>query len=277
MNSELRINSFSKLDSPFEGGLRGMSFHKGRIAIVFFCLLFISCNSESASDCFQNAGELVRAEVVVPDFSKITVFENVSLILKEGAVQKVELETGQFLRNEVTTEVEGDRLLLRDTNDCNYVRDYGLTRIYITSPNITEIRSSTGLSISSDGVLNYPSITLISESFLNPESETTDGEFDLSLNCQNVNVVVNGITYFKLKGNTDNFDIRIAAGDSRIEAEGLVAENISIDHRGTNDVFINPQQSLNGFIRGTGDVISSNQPFEVDVQELFNGRLIFRE
>jgi hypothetical protein len=97
------------------------------------------------------------------------------------------------------------------------------------------------------------------------------------LNCQNVNVVVNGITYFKLEGNTDNFDVKIAAGDSRIEAENLVAEIVSIDHRGTNDIFINPQQSLTGVIRSTGDVISSNQPAEVDVQELFNGRLIFRE
>lgn len=275
MSIKLRILSLS--NSPFDGGLRGVSFQKGRLALIFCCFLFISCNSDSTSDCFQNAGDLAKDEVVVSDFTKITVFENVSLILKEGTEQKVEVETGKFLRNEVTIEVEGDRLLLRDTNDCNYVREYGLTTIYVTAPNITEIRSSTGLSISSDGILNYPSLTLISESFLNSESETTDGEFDLALNCENVNVVVNGITYFKLKGNTINFDIQVAAGDTRIEAEQLVAEFVSINHRGTNDVFVNPQQSLSGFIRGIGDVISSNQPPEVDVQELFNGRLIFRE
>ena len=246
---------------------------------MFFVLIFLitGCNSDSTSDCFQNTGELARDQVTVPDFTKITVFENVSLVLKEGAEQKVEVETGEFLRNEVTLEVEGDRLLLRDTNDCNYVRDYGVTIVYVTSPNITEIRSSTGLSINSEGTLNYPSLTLISESFLNPESETTDGEFDLELNCQNVNIVVNGITYFKLRGSTMNLDVQVAAGDSRIEAENLLAEVVSINHRGTNDMFINPQQSLTGVIRGTGDVISNNGPPEVDVKELFNGRLIFRE
>lgn len=246
-------------------------------AMLVAAFLLTACNSESTSDCFQNAGELVRDEVVAPDFTKITVFENVSLVLQQGAEQKVEVETGEFLRNEVTAEIEGDRLLLRDTNDCNYVRDYGLTTVYVTSPNITEIRSSTGLTISSDGTLEYANLTLISESFLNPESETTDGEFDLELNCQNVNIIVNGITYFKLKGSTVNFDVQISAGDSRVEAEGLLAENISINHRGTNDLFINPRQSLTGVIRGTGDVISGNRPSEVDVQELFNGRLIFRE
>ena len=238
-------------------------------------LLLAACNSESALDCFQNAGVVVRDEVAVPNFTKITVFENVSLVLMAGPVQKVEVETGEFLRDEVTVEVEGDRLLLIDTNDCNYSRDYGITTVYVTSPNISEIRSSTGLSIRSDGVLNFASLTLISESFLNPDSETTDGEFDMELNCQNVAIVVNGITYFKLQGNAANFDIQIAAGDSRIEAENLVAEIVSLNHRGSNDIFINPQQTLTGIIRGTGDVISSNRPPEVDVQELFNGRLIF--
>ncbi len=242
------------------------------VAILFLC----GCNSDSSSDCFQNSGKLVRYEVSVEDFNKITVFENVSLVLKVGVQQKVEVETGEFLRNEVTTEVEDDRLLLRDTNDCNYFREYGTTKIYITSPNITEIRSSTGQTINSDGVLNYSSLTLISESFLNSESETTDGEFDLELNSENVNIIVNGIAYFKLRGITTNFGVQVAAGDSRIEAENLMAEFVSVDHRGSNDVFVNPQQSLTGAIRGTGDVISINRPIEVEVDELFNGKLIFK-
>lgn len=236
----------------------------------------LGCNSDSVSDCFQNAGEIVRDEVVVPDFSQITVFENVRLIVAEGAEHKVEVETGTFLRNEVSVTVEGNRLLLRDTNDCNYVRDYGITTVYVTAPELTEIRSSTGLPISSEGVLNYSDLILISESFLNPESETTDGEFDLDLDVENLTIVVNGITYFKLRGSVANFNVQIAAGDSRVEAENLIAERVSIDHRGTNDLFINPQQSLRGVIRGTGDVISSNRPPEVEIETLFNGKLIFK-
>jgi hypothetical protein len=145
----------------------------------------------------------------------------------------------------------------------------------VTAPNIEEIRSSTGLSIRSEGILNYSDLTLISESFLNTESETTAGEFNLELDSENVNILVNGITYFRLRGNTTNFKVQISAGDSRIEAQQLIAESVELNHRGTNDVLINPQQTLSGVIRGTGDVISSNRPPEVNVEELFNGRLIF--
>ncbi|VAW10307.1 FIG00652070: hypothetical protein [hydrothermal vent metagenome] len=249
----------------------------GKVFSMLLFTLLTACNSENAPDCFQNAGNIVRDEVGVADFEKITVFENVSLILKQGTETKVEVETGEFLRDEIEVTIEGDRLLLRDTNDCNYFREYGLTKIYVTAPNITEIRSSTGLLIESDGVLAYQNLTLLSESFINPESETTDGSFDLELDSENITIIVNGIAFFKLRGATQNLNLTIAAGDSRIEAEALIAENIVLDHRGSNDMFINPQQSLTGVIRGTGDVIGFNRPLVVDVEELFNGRLIFRE
>jgi len=263
-----------------EGG--GVSFGTSRMIMkimIFFlvALLISSCNSESAPDCLKNSGDLIRQEVSVPDFSKITVFEKISLVLKQGDTQKVEIETGEFLFKEVTASVEGDRLILRNENGCNLFRGYGITKIYVTSPNITEIRSSTGLLIKSDGVLSYPFLELFQESFLEPESLTTDGEFDLELDSRSVSVVVNGIAYFKLRGVSENLSLIIASGDSRIEAAELSVENIYLNHRGSNDMFINPQLSVKGVIRGNGDVISSNRPPIVEVEELYKGRLIFKD
>jgi hypothetical protein len=247
------------------------------IVVLVMALIFTACNSESAPDCFQNAGDIVRDEVILVDFTKITVFENVGLVLKEGPEIKVEVETGEFLRDEVEVTVTDGRLLLRNTNDCNYVREYGLTKVYVTAPNITEIRSSTGLKIESDGVLAYKRLSLISESFNNSESETTDGEFDLQLDTDNVTIVVNGITYFKLRGKTEFLVMTVAAGDSRIEAEELQTQFVDFDHRGSNDLIVNPQQLIKGEIRGTGDVISLNQPPLIQVEELYKGRLIFKD
>jgi hypothetical protein len=242
---------------------------------IVLILLLLSCNNENAPDCFQDTGELVRVEVGLADFSKITVFENISLVLRQGDAQKVEIETGEFLQNEVSAKVEDNRLVLRNENGCNLFREYGLTKVYVTSPNITEIRSSTGLPITSDGILGFSNIRLLSESFVDPEAETTDGEFDLELDSGNVVIIVNGIAYFKLKGTTENLNITVAAGDSRIEAENLIANSVSLNHRGTNDIQVNPQQSISGVIRGTGDVIRFNQPTLVEVEELYTGRLIF--
>ena len=254
-------------------------FLNDRVKEVLLCavLIFSSCNGENVPDCFKNEGDLVREEVPVPFFDRITVFEGVEMILRPGSEQRVEIETGEFLRKEVSAEVEDGRLILRDNNGCNLFREYNVTKIYVTTPDLTEIRSSTGYPIRSSGPLPFSDIRLISESFSDPEAETTDGSFDLEFNSQSVRIVVNGIAYFKLSGNTENLNIQIAAGDSRIEAENLVAQNVNVDHRGSNDIRINPQLSLQGVIRGTGDVVSFNRPGIVDVEVLYRGQLIFED
>jgi len=246
------------------------------VTVMVYGLIFLlSCNGDSVPDCFQNEGDIIRDVIPVESFTKITVNENTKLVLKEGSTTLVEVETGKFLRNEVKAEVKEGRLLLTDTNNCNLFRPYGITTFYVTAPNITEIRSNTGFSTVSDGVLSYPQIALISESFNDPENLTTDGEFDLELASQNVNVTVNGIAYFKLKGSSANLNVFIAAGDSRVEAASLLVQNVTFNHRGSNDILINPQESLRGTIRGTGDVRSYNRPDIVEVQEIYKGKLIF--
>lgn len=280
------MSLYSKLnlwDFPLEAGAEGLRnkggrafFRMNRIIFVIVAAFLNACSSDSAPDCFQSAGDMIREEVSVTNFTKITVFENVGLVLKQGSEIKVEVETGTNLRNEVEVTVEDGRLLLRDTNDCNFFRDYGLTKIYVTAPDITEIRSSTGLKIESDGVLAYPRLNLISESFNNMESETTDGEFDLEVDGTSFTIIVNGIAYFKLRGRTEFLGVTIAAGDSRVEAQNLRAEFIDFDHRGSNDILCNPQELIKGEIRGTGNVLSYNRPFLVRVEELYKGKLIFK-
>jgi len=247
-----------------------------RVGLVLIGFIFWGCNSENAIDCFQNSGDLIREAVSVSNFDRILVFEQVALVVQQGEQIEVEIETGEFLRNDVSATVIDGTLVLENRNNCNLFRDFGLTTVYVTAPNILEIQSSTGLPIRSSGVLNYPELRLISESFSDPELETTDGAFNMELSSQSVTIITNGIAFFQLSGSTQNFNITVAAGDSRIEAANLIAENVSLNHRGSNDIFINPQQSLTGVIRGFGNVIAFNEPPVVTIEELFRGRLIFR-
>ncbi len=157
-------------------------FPKTAVALLLgLAFLMISCNGENVPDCFQNAGDTKRKVLDVTEFGKITVFENLNLVLKQGSAHRVEVESGEYLIEGVSAQVEEGRLVLHGDTGCNLVRKYGGTTVYVTAPNITEIRSSTGLLISSDGVLSYPSLNLIAESYNNPETETTDGSFDLDL------------------------------------------------------------------------------------------------
>lgn len=214
-------------------------------------------------------------EIPVSPFNGIIVFERVQLILKQAPYYEVIVETGEYLRDDIEVKIEDDVLLLKDHNGCNIIRDYGITKIYVSAPNITNLRSSSGLPILSDGVLNYPELMLISEDFEVEGEYHTVGDFNLEVNCKNLNVVTNNLSHMFLSGTVENLNIGFYSGDSRFEGRNLIAQNITIFQRSSNDMILNPQASLKGEIRSTGNVIVVSKPPIVEVETFYKGRLIF--
>ena len=237
-------------------------------------LLLFACNSEDANDCFQTSGDIIQQEVAVSSFESILVNRDVELIITQAADYKVTIETGENLINDVKVEVTGNRLVLTDGNTCNYLRDYGITKIYVEAPNLIEIRNSSQYEVSSDGTLSYPNLNLISEDF-NENVEFTVGDFRLSVNSENLDIISNNISSFYINGTTENLFVGFFSGSGRFEGENLVAQNIQVNHRGSNDMIVNPIQSLTGELRGTGNVIAVNEPPFVDVERIYTGQLFF--
>lgn len=242
--------------------------------VYILSLLVFACNSEDANDCFQTSGDIIQVEIDVNSFDQILVNRDIELVIKEAPDFKVTVETGENLINDVEIEVIGDRLVLTDNNTCNYIRDFGITKVFVEAPSITEIRTSSQYDVSSNGILNFDDLTLLSEDF-NGEVEFTVGDFRLSLDSQNLSVISNNISFFYLDGEVDELFVGFFAGSGRFEGEDLIAQNVQISHRGSNDIIVNPQQSLTGIIRGTGNVISVNEPPIVDVEIIYTGDLIF--
>jgi Putative auto-transporter adhesin, head GIN domain len=243
---------------------------------ILLVLLVFACNSEDANDCFQTSGPIIQQEVTVGAFTKILVNRDIELILTEGLEFKVIIETGKNLMNDVKAIVVGDVLQLTDNNICNYIRDFGITKVYVTAPNIREIRSSTQYNISSQGVLNYNDLTLISEDFNAPGSFTV-GDFRLTINSTRLRVVANNISFFYISGQVENLSIGFFAGASRFEGRNLIAQNVDVFHRSSNDMVVNPQQSITGELRSTGNLIAVNQPPIVTVEQFYTGQLIFED
>jgi hypothetical protein len=63
----------------------------------------------------------------------------------------------------------------------------------------------------------------------------------------------------------------------RFEGAELQIGDLGIFQRSANKMIVNPQNRIVGEIRGTGDVISVNQPPIVEVLQFFTGQLIFQD
>ncbi len=241
-----------------------------KIVFLFIAIQF-SCNPK---DCFTSTGKIIEQEVSVSNFTEIYVGNEVSVLLKQGATQKVIVKTGENLIDAVKVEVIDNELRLSDDNGCNFTRDYATTKILITSPNITKIRSSTARIIQSDGVLNYPQITLISED--NTQTDALNiGDFDLKVATNRINIVANGNSVFKLEGTTNRLQVGFYSGSSRFEGKNLLANEVQVIQKSTNDMLVHPLDEITGEIFSIGDVVSFNHPLLVNVQEHYSGQLIF--
>ncbi|APD07928.1 hypothetical protein UJ101_02429 [Flavobacteriaceae bacterium UJ101] len=245
------------------------------IIISLYVITLFSCDSKDAIDCFQTAGTTIQEEIELETFSKIVAEEEVIVILKQGDQQKVVIETGENLLNDVKAYVENGQLILKNENSCNYVRDYELTKIYITSPNLTEIRCATNRYIKSEGTLTYPNLTILSENY--NSDYLASGDVELILDSEKVSVVANGVSIFKISGKAQQLSLNFAANDCRFEGGDFIVDQVQVSHKSSNDMIVNPQTSLRGTIYSVGDVVSKNRPGTIEVEERYKGKLIIEE
>ena len=244
-------------------------------AIVLFSIQ-LSCNSPDANSCFKAAGDEVTKTYELEAFNNILINRNVEAVIKMGTNYEVEVVSGENLIDDIIVSVVGQELVITDNNICNLVRDYGNSTVYITVPDLKRIRSSTQYDISSNGILTFPDLSLISENFNNPDLFSV-GDFRLNLIAESLTIVSNNISSFYLSGSVDQLNVNFFGGVGRFEGPELISQHVEIYHRGSNDMILNPQQSIRGEILGTGNAIILSAPDIIDVQESYVGSLIIQD
>ncbi len=185
-----------------------------------------------------------------------------------------EVRTGENLIDNISVEFRNDGLFLKDNSTCNWVRDYGQTIVYVTTPTLDflNITSRTEQDIDSDGVLTH-GIVRLNALDLGPGAGTND--FHIQVDNGQLVIENNNVSRYYISGQTTQALFSFYEGNGRIEAENLTAQDIVVFHRGYNDMVLKPIQSITGKIVSTGNIILKNNPVTVDVEELYQGKVIY--
>ena len=248
----------------------------GRLLMLLVFVFVTNCNDPDANDCFKTTGDQSETVLQLPEFTRVLVGRNVEAFIQEDSQYAIKIVTGENLLNGISVSVEEDQLIITDNNTCNFMRDYGTTKVYISSPDIREIRSSTQFRISSVGTLNYPNIAFISENFNNGDALPL-AEFTFDINAERLSVISNSLSNFYISGSVNQLYVGFFNGVGRFEGENLFANDVEVSHRGSNDIIVHPQESIIGVIRDTGDVIALNRPAIIAVDQLYTGQLIIND
>ncbi|WP_020212160.1 head GIN domain-containing protein [Flavobacterium rivuli] len=238
------------------------------------CLLLLvltSCNNDLTPECFEKMGAVVTYDAKVPDFSAINLSLGIELVITEGPVQKVSIQTGNNIKQYISAEVKEGKLYLTNAVSCNWVRDYKSTTVYVTTPHLEQIYSASQFAVKSNGVLTFPSLSLQSGIF----SETASGTFELDVNCQNLSVDDNQACYYVINGVVENLAVSFYSGDARFDGSNLIAQKLRVFHRSTNDIIANVQQEVTGTLYGTGNLVLKNHPPVVTVNRIYTGQVVY--
>lgn len=247
-----------------------------KILHIICLFVLLGCNSENSNNCIQKPGDSIEIEIEVPSFEKVTVHEGIELIITQGDTQKVLIKTAEKLVNDITVEVINNELILKNYNTCSYYNESKLTKIYVTAPNLTRLRNASELKISSNGVISYPSIELVSIG--DKEKFLPIGDFHLTIQNESLKISSNGLSNFHLEGATKNLNLNFFdLCDSRFEGKNFIAQHILVNQISSNDLLIFPVESVKGAIYSTGDVLLYNTPTIIDITEISGyGKLIIK-
>ena len=255
----------------------GTLSRKRILTALLLITLSYSCDSEDAIDCLQTDGDPITRTLELPFFNNVRTENDMRLEITQGDTQSITIETRENLFNDLVFKVEDDTFIMQNKNGCNLVRDFGRTLVRITVPDLRLIKNSATFEIRSNGTLTFPRVRLESVTTPGLDSPNKTGDFFLDLQSERILIVANGMSDFHITGTTEELDINFSDEFPTLYAENLIAQDVIVRHVGAAPMIVNPQASITGEIRATGDVIAKNQPPIVDVEELFTGRLIFEE
>ena len=237
--------------------------------------MLLFCGCENPADCVKSTGPITSKVFDGLTFDKILVNRGILVVIKEGDFYKVEVRTGENLINDIQVTVSERMLTLSDNTTCNWTREYGATVVYITAPNLTDIFSKTEKSIISDGILSYNFLHLVSMDTFDGYSGIGTGDFILQIQNENLIVSNNNVSRFFITGTADNMEVNFYESGGIFHGENMLANTIKVYHRGTNDVILHPLDAITGDIFNIGNVICVFRPPTVQVQQHYEGRLIF--
>ena len=163
--------------------------------------------------------------------------------------------------------MEGGVLTFRNDNSCNWAREYGTTKIQISTPDLKQIIYEGGATIKSVNTLVFDTLSI--------DSKDSSGDYILDIVSNELNITTKRISNFYITGTVNDLNLDFQTGDGRFYGKDLIAQNVFFYQNGTNDIMVYPVQTLEGIIDRYGNVIYYNAPINPPkVEKYSKGKLI---
>lgn len=237
------------------------------LILPVLALMLSRCGDDDGV-CISSTGKTVTQDRSGLSYHYVEVNDNINLILTQDSINTgIRVEAGENLIDGITTEIDSGRLVLRNTNSCNWLRSFSVpVNVYLNFAKLDTLIFRAAGNITCTNEWTNDSI------FFNILEG--GGQANLKLNVfksflyimyGTVNVDVTGIsqvTYIS------------SHGYGPVHAEDLLSKFTYAFSSSPNDVFLNASVELDVKITNIGNVYYSGDPTDISTDISGGGKLI---
>ncbi|MGV3586132.1 MAG: head GIN domain-containing protein [Adhaeribacter sp.] len=219
--------------------------------------LFTACDDEA----LRGKGDSISLTRPVGAFDEISMGGDFEVYLTQGPAKDILLEGQENILNELSTQVRDHKLIIK--YDRNRVKAHKPVRIYITTPELTEIEVSGSNTVR--GLTDWD---------VNDFEIEASGSNTIDLNLKSADEIktqVSGSANINLNGDANDFDIQIS-GSGKIKAFGLTTKTADVNVSGSGRCELTVTNHLKAKISGSGNVQYRGNP-TVDTSISGSGRV----
>ena len=236
------------------------------LATILIIGLLQGCNPDGIG-CFKPAGDEITTSIGIDAFTEIDISNNIDVILMESNSSILSVTAGENELTGIKTEVVDGILYIANLNSCNWSRRYKNPVVELPFSDLSRITLRGSGIITNKDTLSMDRLVL--------SSIQGSGEFDLTVEIENLGISTNEITNFNISGSATNLSVGFYYGDGILYGSKLKTQNCTITHIGSNTMHLNVSGALTGTIDSFGDVLLYDQaPASIDVEFNSRGQII---
>ncbi|MFM7015253.1 MAG: GIN domain-containing protein [Bacteroidota bacterium] len=244
-----------------------VTIFKTLVVLVFAGLFFSGC--EKICDCAKSTGTIISESRSTALFNQIELYNNIDLVIHIDSTPRIKVTAGKNLISEITTESNDGILRIKNTNNCNWTRDFNTTMIVeVWTPSLNYLMAKDG----SGDIYFEDSLDCTPRFTFDGFSGTGQYHFKLKGNEAHLNIN-NGPADLSAKGTITNLYL-YGAGYGQLDCVNLQSKFVFVTNRGTNSCIVDATQLIDATIYGIGNIYYKGSPTSISKNEFGTGKLI---
>lgn len=189
---------------------------------------------------------VVTEERAVTGFTGIVVSGAVTLYLEEDAAFSASVETDQNLQDNVITELDGNKLIIKSTK----LRNPTKLNVYVKMPELKYLRASGATDVTGKSTFETEEMMIFA-------SGAASVKLDILVNY--LETEVSGAADLKLEGSANTHKLNVSGAGS-LNAVNLESEKAIYNLSGAGDADLYVTQEINGSKKGSADISVAGNP-----------------